>query len=403
MKYPLATSSWGDEEVEAACAVIKSGMCTMGAKCKEFEETFARMLGSKYAIFSNSGSSANLLMMTALMYRKNGPKLEVGDEVIVPAVSWSTSYFPIHQNGLICSFVDIDKHTLNIDVNKIEEAITEKTKAILAVNLLGNPNNFNRLNEICIKHNLILLEDNCESAFAKYDNKNCGTFGLMGSHSSFFSHHFSTIEGGITLTDDEELAQLMVSIRAHGWTRGLPDKNFVHDKDGIPFNDLFRFVLPGYNLRPNEVFASIGLEQLKKIPNFISDRIKNADYFNIRMRYLKNKYPGTFSTQFVASNAISSWFGFAFILDTKLKGKRLEIVEKLTKENIECRPIVAGNMAKNPVLQHMKVKINGNLEVADDIDQNGLFIGNNQGNIINQIEHFVSTFDKIIEQLVAKN
>jgi len=402
MKYPLATESWDEKEINAACEVIKSMKCTMGDRCKQFEQEFAKMFGSKYAIFSNSGSSANLLMLSALMYRKNGLKLEIGDEVIVPTVSWSTTYYPIHQNGLACCFVDIDKDTLNIDCNKIEAAITPKTKAILAVNLLGNPNDFDRLNEICVKHNLILLEDNCESMGALYKGKYCGSIGLMGSFSTFFSHHINSIEGGITLTNDEELYQIMISLRAHGWTRGLPNKNFVHDKDGVAFNDLFRFVLPGYNLRPNEVFAALGLEQLKKLPKFIEDRIKNAEYFNTRMGYIKNKYPNMFTTQSITLNSTSSWFGFAFVLDSELKGKRLEVVEGLTIANIDCRPIVAGNFCKNPVIQHMKTRISGNTNYANHIDENGLFIGNNQGNIKDQIDHFANTFDAIIASILSK-
>jgi CDP-6-deoxy-D-xylo-4-hexulose-3-dehydrase len=399
MKYPLATESWDENEINAACNVIKSMQCTMGEKCKKFEQEFAKMFGSKYAVFSNSGSSANLLMISALKYRKNGPRLEDGDEVIVPAVSWSTTYYPLQQNGLVCCFVDIDKDTLNIDVDKIEAAISSKTKAILAVNLLGNPNNFDKLNEICSKYNLILLEDNCESLAATYDGENCGSLGLMGTFSSFFSHHMCTIEGGVTLTNDEELYQIMVSLRAHGWTRGLPDKNFVHDKDGNVFNDLFRFVLPGYNLRPNEVFAALGLEQLKKLPKMIEDRRRNAEYFNLKMNTLQAKYPGMFYTQKILSKSNSSWFGFSIVLDQELKNKRSDIVKMLTKAEIESRPIVAGNFAKNPVIKYMKSRISGELTNSNHIDENGLFIGNNHGDQRERIDYFIQVFDSIVEEL----
>lgn len=400
MKYPLATESWGTAEIKAACDVIESMQCTMGKKCKQFEEEFAKMFGSKYAIFSNSGSSANLLMMTALMYRKNGPKLEQGDEIIVPAVSWSTTYYPIHQNGLVCCFVDIDKETLNIDVSKIEAAITPKTKAILAVNLLGNPNNFKKLSEICGKYGLFLLEDNCESMAATYDGEQCGTLGLMGTFSTFFSHHMCTIEGGITLTNDLELYQIMLSLRAHGWTRGLPDKNLVHDKDGIPFNDLFRFVLPGYNMRPNEVFAAIGLEQLKRLPTMIEERRKNAYYFRLKMEALSLKYPNTFMLQKPEENSEPSWFGFSMLLMEELAGKRVQIVEKLTAYEIESRPIVAGNFAKNPVIKHMKTRTSGELTNASYVDENGLFVGNNHGNQFERIDYFVEKFESIIKDII---
>lgn len=399
MKYSLATESWDENEINAACEVIKSMKCTMGEKCKKFEEEFAKYFGSKYAVFSNSGSSANLLMITALMYRKNGPKLSKGDEVIVPAVSWSTTYYPLHQNGLVAKLVDINKETLNIDENKIEDAITTKTKAIMAVNLLGNPNNFDKLKALCEKYNLILIEDNCESMGALYKGKQCGTFGVMGTYSSFFSHHMCTIEGGVTVTNDEELYQIMISLRAHGWTRGLPDKNFVHDKDGIPFNDLFRFVLPGYNLRPNEVFAAIGLEQLKKLPTMIKERRENANYFISKMYSLSFKDPKNlyFKIQKVTDFSEPSWFGFAIVFYGPLQGKRTEIAKLLMDANIECRPIVAGNFAKNPVINHMEVVID-DVTNADYIDQNGLFIGNNPGNHKDKIDYFVKNLEEIINK-----
>jgi len=402
MKYPLATESWDEKEINAACDVIKSMKCTMGDKCKEFEYDFAKMFGSKYAVFSNSGSSANLLMMTALMYRKNGKKLEVGDEVIVPAVSWSTTYYPIHQNGLVSVFVDVDRETLNIDIRKIEEAITPKTKAILAVNLLGNPCDSQQLKDICAKYNLILLEDNCESMAATYKGQFCGTIGEMGTFSTFFSHHMCTIEGGVTVTNDKELYEIMISLRAHGWTRGLPNKNSVHDKDGVPFNDLFRFVLPGYNLRPNEVFAAIGTVQLKKLPTFIEDRRKNALYFTTKMYPLISKYPLMFSLQLSNVYSDPSWFGFAIVLDEELKGKRAEIASKFTDYEIECRPIVAGNFAKNPVIKHMNTRTSGELSVANHIDENGLFIGNNHGDQRDRIDYFISSFDIIVDEIVNK-
>lgn len=403
MKYPLATESWDSNEIDAACSVIKSMKCTMGEKCRAFEAEFAKMFGSKYAIFSNSGSSANLLMMTAMMYRKNGRKLDPGDEVIVPAVSWSTTYYPLQQNGLVACFVDINKDTLNIDTSKIEAAITTKTKAILAVNLLGNPCEFKKIKAICDKHNLILLEDNCESMAATYDGKFCGTIGEMGTFSTFFSHHMCTIEGGVTVTDDKELYEIMISLRAHGWTRGLPDKNFVHDKDGVPFNDLFRFVLPGYNLRPNEVFAALGIEQLKKLPSFIEDRRRNGAYFNAKMLPLLTvKYQNMITLQLHDAEANPSWFGFSIVLDGKLKGKRAEIAEKFALNDIECRPIVAGNFTKNPVIKHMNTRTSGELSVANHIDENGLFIGNNHGDQREKIDYFVTTFDTIIEDILSK-
>lgn len=393
MKYQLASSSWDDKEINAACDVIKSGNCTMGSKVAEFEEKFANMFGAKYAVMSNSGSSANLLMVAALMYTKNGPRLNKGDEVIVTAVSWSTTYYPLHQYGLKIKFVDIDKNTLNISVDSLKRAITKNTKAILAVNLLGNPNDFDSLKDICQENNIILLEDNCESMGSTYNNKQSGTFGLMGTYSLFFSHHISSIEGGVTVTDSLELREIMISLRAHGWTRGLPDKNFVHDKDGDTFNDSYRFILPGYNVRPNEVFAAIGMHQLDKLQDLVKIRRKNAcsflDCIHSSDRLRKNIRTQSFSTK---SNP--SWFGFSMVLIGDFADRRKDLVKLLTERGIENRPIVAGNFAKNPVMKHMDCEIFEGLPNADYIDKNGLFVGNNGVSLVNEIDYLVSTLNK---------
>ena len=203
-KFALATSSWNQEELDAMRRVIASGMFTMGANVQAFERDFAAYADSRYCVMVNSGSSANLLMVAALFYTKS-PKLKLkrGDEVIVPAVSWSTTYYPLYQYGLKIKFVDIDLNTLNYDLDQLAKAVTDKTRAIMAVNLLGNPNDFGRINKIIGRRDIVLMEDNCESMGAKYNGKMAGTFGVMGSFSSFFSHHISTMEGGLIVTDDE--------------------------------------------------------------------------------------------------------------------------------------------------------------------------------------------------------
>lgn len=396
MQYQLATPTWGKEEKEEAIKVIQSEMCTMGKKTLEFEKKFANYTGSKYAVFSNSGSSANLLALTALMYRKHGQKLNPGDEILVPAVSWSTTYYPIHQNNLSMRFVDVNLNTLNIDENKIESAITPKTKAILAVNLLGNPCNFDKINEICKKYNLLLIEDNCESMGATYKNKQTGTFGIIGTFSSFFSHHICTIEGGMCVTDDEELYQIMISLRAHGWTRGLPDQNFICNKTGDPFEDSFKFILPGYNLRPNEIYAAIGIMQLNKLNKFINEREINYNIFKDMLYNYNYNLINKIKIQQKTENSKPSWFGFSIILNNELSGKRKQITDYLIKNGIECRPIVAGNFAKNPVIQHMNYSIHDTLENAEKIDKDGLFIGNNPTNLSEQIQYFFKKFKEII-------
>lgn len=386
MKYSLATETWDDAEKNAAKSVIDSGICTMGTITKEFERKFADYVGSKYAVFVNSGSSANLLGITSMLYHSKG--LKPGDEVIVPAVSWSTTYYPIHQAGLKLVFVDVSKVTFNIDPKKIEEAITPNTKAIFAVNLLGNPCNFDSLNKICKENDLLLFEDNCESLGATYDGKHCGTFGLFGTYSTFFSHHICTVEGGVVVTDDEELYHIMLSVRSHGWIRHLPDVNHVYNKSGNQFEDSFKFVLPGYNIRGNDIFAAIGLEQLKKVNSIIETRKDNAYFIFEHLDdhgYIEGKDGSRYLLQY-GNYPGSSWFGFGFIC---FQDNRDEVVKKLMHYDIECRPIVAGNFCKNPVIKHMDHRISGDLVNSDIIDTHGFFIGNNGEDISDKIKYFL--------------
>lgn len=254
---PLATTTWDNEEIKAINEIIKNGQFTMSKHVKEFESKYADFNDSKYCVMVNSGSSANLLAISALFYRNLGKKLRRGDEVIVPAVSWSTTYAPLIQFGLKIKVVDIDLNTLNYDIDRLEKAVTDKTKMIVCVNLLGNPNNFKAINEFAVNKDIIIFEDNCESMGAIFNGKKTGSFGLVGTTSTFFSHIISTIEGGLIVTDDEELYHIMLSMRAHGWTRELPEENKLTKKYDDEFYEQFRFILPGYNLRPTEINGAI--------------------------------------------------------------------------------------------------------------------------------------------------
>jgi CDP-4-dehydro-6-deoxyglucose reductase, E1 len=367
-RYELASSTWDESELQAMQNVIQSGKFTMGERVKEFERQFAAHVGAKYAVMVNSGSSANLVLVNALKYHSQY-NLASEDEIIVPAVSWSTTFYPVTQSGFVLRFVDIDRRSLNIDVSQIEAAITPKTKAIFAVNLLGNPVDWEAINQIAVRHNLILLEDNCESLGGVFQGKSLGTFGLGGTFSTFFSHHMSTMEGGLVCTDDEELMQIMNSLRAHGWTRDLPSQNHVFNKTGVAWDDHFRFVLPGFNLRPLEIEAAIGLEQLKKVNSFVSARRDNAKLFSDLMSEFTD-------IEIQAELGESSWFGFSMVLTGNLRGKRQALVELLTESGIESRPIVAGNFTRNPVISHLPHSIHGDLSAADEMHENGLFVGN---------------------------
>ena len=382
-KFPLSYDSWDQQEKDAIFEVVKDGFFTMGKKVKKFEEEFSNYVGSKYSVMVNSGSSANLLMVASLFYTKdNKIKLERGDEVIVPAVSWSTSYSPLYQYGLNIKFVDIDLETLNYDLKKLKTAVTNKTKVILAVNLLGNPNNFKEIKKIIGKKNIVLIEDNCESLGAEFENKKTGTIGLLGTFSFFFSHHISTMEGGMIVTDNEELYHILLSLRAHGWTRNLPEENLVAEKYKNKFDESFRFVLPGYNLRPLEMSGAIGSIQIQKFPKFLIQRKKNAEKFIDEMK----KYNDIITQKEIGS---SSWFGFSMVIKPESKRTRADLVKKLHEIGFECRPIVAGNFVKNDVVKYFNYEVNDDLKNANLVDKNGIFIGNHHINMENTFKSLI--------------
>lgn len=378
-KYSLASSTWDNKELEAIQSVIDRDSYTMGDSVKEFEDNFSRFLDSKYTVMVSSGSAANLIATAALFYTKN-PMLKRGDEVIVPAVSWSTTYFPLQQYGLKLKFVDIDLDTLNYDLNALESAITENTKMIMIVNLLGNPNNFDVINSFIKDKSIFIIEDNCESMGAKYKGKQTGTFGIMGTFSTFFSHHMATMEGGFITTDDEELYHILLSLRAHGWTRNLPKNNHVANKSDDWFEESFRFVLPGYNVRPVEMSGAIGIEQLKKLPSFLKQRRKNAKLF---VELFKD-HP-----DFIIQKDIdnSSWFGFSMIIRPESTMKRKDVISTLEKNNIDSRPIVTGNFTRNEVMKYFDYEIFDDLKNADYLHENGFFVGNSQNDLETEINY----------------
>jgi CDP-4-dehydro-6-deoxyglucose reductase, E1 len=380
-KYPLATVTWDQDEYDALQNVISSGMFTMGPKVFEFERRFASYLGAKHCVMVNSGSSANLLMVAALFYSKNPDlSLKRGDEVIVPAVSWSTTYYPLYQYGLKIKFVDIDLQTLNYDLEALERAVTENTRLIMAVNLLGNPNDFDRIKSIIGNRKITFIEDNCESLGAEFQGKKAGTFGVMGSYSSFFSHHISTMEGGLISTDDDELHHILLSLRAHGWTRNLPKINHVcSDKSDDPFVESFRFVLPGYNVRPLEMSGALGIEQVKKLPMLIAERRKNAAL----LQEVMQDHPTIMIQKEIGK---SSWFGFSLVIRPKATLSRMDLLGRLNKLGFEVRPIVTGNFAKNDVVKYFNSEVSGELINAEHIDANGLFVGNHHYSIADAVK-----------------
>jgi CDP-4-dehydro-6-deoxyglucose reductase, E1 len=347
----LSRSTWGEEERQAILEVIDSGQFSLGEKVSEFEKAYAQYIGSKYCVAVNSGSSANLLMVAALSLRQG-----VG-QVIVPAVSWSTSYSPFQQYGWELKFVDVDLQTLNFDIQKLT-TIFQPDDLILAVNILGNPNAFREF------PSMVVLEDNCESMGAEYAAIRTGNFGLMSSHSTYFSHHISTMEGGLITTDDEFFYEMLLCLRSHGWTRHLPAVNF----HGVA-PSAFEFIYPGYNVRPTEIQAAVGIRQLEKLPSFLEQRRRNAESF------LELASSKPWIVQTTPEWGRSSWFGFSIILETPEDRAALEV--RFREKGIEYRPIVSGNFLRSPSIAFYHTRqTNESFPNADRIQDCGLYIGN---------------------------
>ena len=352
IKFPTATSTWGEEELDAINGVLKSGRMTMGEKTEEFEEAYARYIGTKYCVAVNSGSSANLLMVAAYTL------LCGAGTVIVPSIAWATSYAPFQQYGWKLKFVDVDRNTLNYDIAALKNAYSAED-VILAVNLLGNPNDFDRFPNRWLGSSFI-LEDNCESMGASYRGDMCGSIGLMGSHSTYFAHHMCTMEGGMITTDDQFLYEMLISLRSHGWTRHFKEGNLHGVKP-----EKFSFIYPGYNVRPTDLQCAIGLAQLKKLPDFVATRHKNQINFR---EYAKKRGWGC---QVEPEGGYSSSFGCALFTPD---------VENVKKEfdanGIDYRPIMTGDFTKSPSIKYYDHQVYGDLPNTKWVEENGIFVGN---------------------------
>ena len=368
MKTPfrLSEDTFNYREITAVKKILNNReKLTYGKYVKKLERKIASLNNRKYCVMVNSGSSANLIGVSALLHDKKF-NLKEGDEVIVPTLSWSTTYSPLIQNKLKLVFVDIKIDTLNLNEDIIEKAISKKTRAIFAANILGLSCNLKKIDKICKKHNLILMIDNCESFLSKHNGKLSAEYGTFVSLSSFFSHHFSTIEGGYILTDDFDLYCNALSLRSHGWIREQPKNSKLLSKKYSDFEKSWKFVLPGYNVRPTEINAVIGLEQLKKVKHFLKSRRLNASFFN-------DVFKDSLKYDLQKFDLNSSFFAFAIILKGNNKEK---IVSKLSKAGIETRPIVTGNIINNKMIENCNYRIHSDAANADLVEKKGFMIGN---------------------------
>jgi CDP-4-dehydro-6-deoxyglucose reductase, E1 len=340
---------------------------------KAFEREFADKYHFAHGVMNNSGSSANLLAVAAVANPETKDGLKPGDEVIVPALSWSTTVWPLVQLGLVPVIVDIDPATLNIDPQQIERAIGPKTRGLMIVPVYGNPCAMDAIVDICKRRSLLLIEDCCEALGAFYDGKPVGKFGRVATFSFYFSHHMTTLEGGICVTDDFELAEMMRILRAHGWIREVEDKKRWTNR--YPeIHERFLFVNLGYNLRATELQGAMGSVQLSKLDGYVQKRRDNAAWF----RRTLGQFGDVMDFQEETPKGLHSWFGFPITIRENARFDVQELMAALEAAHIETRPIICGNIARQPAMKLYPHRTVGDLRHANTVMDRSFSFGIHQ-------------------------
>lgn len=369
----LHEPTFGADEIMAAVECLLTTRVTLGDKVKAFEREFASRYGWSHAVMNNSGSSANLLAVAAIANPETKDGLKPGDEVIVPALSWSTTVWPLVQLGLVPVVVDIDPATLNIDPAQIERAVGPKTRGVMIVPVYGNPCEMTAIVDICQRRNLVLIEDCCEALGAYYDGIPVGRFGRVATFSFYYSHHITTLEGGICVTQDFELAEMMQVLRAHGWVREL-DKPEPYLNRYPDIDKRFLFINVGYNLRPTELAGAMGSVQLPKLDAFVDARRDGAAWF----RRAFAQFEDFFTFQEETPKGRSSWFGFPLRIRKGAPFTVADLTKALNQASIETRPIICGNIARQPAMKLYPHRVVGDLKHATDVMLNAFSFGNHQ-------------------------
>jgi CDP-6-deoxy-D-xylo-4-hexulose-3-dehydrase len=372
-RIPLSIPSFGWEEVWEALDSLLSAEVTMGKKVRQFEAMFAAYIGVKHAIMVNSGSSANLLAVSILTNPLLRGHLQPGDEVITPAVTWATTVFPLLNVGLRPVLVDVDLHSFNLIPEQVEKAISPKSRAILLVHLLGHPCTMDEITAIASRHNLLVIEDSCEAHGAEYHGRKVGGFGDMATFSFFFSHHISTIEGGMLLTDNDEYAELARALRVFGWIRDLEAKDaFARQHPEV--DPRFLFVNVGYNLRPTDLQGAFGIHQVSRLDGYVETRRDNARFWGERLASLDHLL-----LHREAEGTKHAWFGFPVLVQPNSPFSRKDLTGYLEARGVETRPIMAGNIDEQPALRLFPYRKVGDLPNSRLIHRNAFFFGNHHG------------------------
>ena len=380
-KYDLLENGFSNEDISIGKKVLNSKRITMASYTRKFELVFARKLGAKYALMVNSGSSANLLATFAAGNPLKKNHLNRGDEVLIPALCWSTSIWPLVQFGLKPVLVDIDIQTLNINIEDLIKKITKKTKAIMLINVLGISSDLFKIKKIANKYKLIIIEDNCESLGSRLKNKYLGTFGDYGSYSFYYSHQITSGEGGMITCNKKEDYDILFALRSHGWLggtrhykRSLKSYN-QYAKQNPQLDPRYIFINSGFNLRPTDIQAAIAHNQFNRL-----DKLKK--FRNINRNLLINKITKSkkWNNQFqfisIPKDIDPSWMGLPILLSDRFKNKKKKFMTILDKMGIETRPIISGNFANQPAAKLYNLcKKNEKFENSQKVQDLGFLIG----------------------------
>lgn len=393
-----------EKEMKAAVDSVLDFWLTLRKRGREFIKDFTEYMGMKYGVVTNSGSSANLLALSALCSKNIRKPLRMGDEVITTALTFPTTLNPIIQNGLTPVFVDVEEGTYNIDTEMIERAISQKTRAIFFAHTLGNPVDMDKIMDIAEKYNLYVIEDTCDALDSRFRGKLCGTFGDMSTFSFYAAHHITMGEGGAVLTNNYELYKQVLSIR--DWGRacfcqtgeenpsGACGHRFDYKFEGLPegYDHKYVYSNVGYNLKPLDIQCAMGIEQLKKLPSFTERRKHNFNH----LYNLFKKYESKFILPRWLKEAEPSWFALPLTIREDAGFTRKEFIAYLESKLIETRMLFAGNILRHPAYKNINCRIEGELNNTNAILERAFFIGVYPGLTEEMLDYMSSAVDEFM-------
>jgi len=364
--HPLHNNAFSTDDILRGTEVLLNQKITMSSITEEFEYRFAQFIGSKYALMVNSGSSANLLASFALINPKKKNRLKRGDKFLIPAICWSTSLWPLIQCGLNPKFIDVNKDNFCLDDELLNKKILKEIKAIVTIHILGNSSNISKISSLAKKNNIYLIEDTCEALGSKYNSKYLGTFGDFGTYSFYYSHQITSGEGGMITCNSKEDYNLIYSLRSHGWDRGLNKSKRKNQ---------FNFINSGFNVRPMDLTAAIGLSQFKRLDKMMRIRSENRKKIINRLKN-SNLWNDQYSFFYPSKNVTPSWFGLPIILNNLNKGKKEKFMNYLNSNGVETRPILSGNFLNQPSAKLYRLNSkNFKFNNSQKIEDTGFFIG----------------------------